>query len=249
MAYTETKRLQLAFMVKASFANTAKMLANEGSYMLPGVGAARYGYDAAKAFGKGQWLKGIGNTLGAGVNLMGGGLIGGAVKSVGMLGKGLMGAGRLGGKALGATGRIAAPTVAKIMPGTTNLAQKAVSATKPMTDWVAPKMTEIGANAGKVMQNFGTNQMAGAKRLDATLGKWTGVNRLAQTGAGKALQANPIKTQIGGSLAAGQANSAQDTLNRVRIGQQQEGTDFGDMLKQLGGYNAVDPAYIRPSGM
>lgn len=72
------KVLLVQQMEKQSF---AKEVANLGTYFIPGVGTARSGYDALKAFRGGKWLSGLGSLAIAGASLMPG--VGGVAAGIG----------------------------------------------------------------------------------------------------------------------------------------------------------------------
>lgn len=179
--------------------------ADWGSYAIPGVGTARMGYDAIKAFGQGNILGGIGNTIGAGVSLIpGGGFVGrGIGAGAKMLGRGLMRAGaptagaavRLGGRSLKSGLNTVNESLGKV-----------------------PGMMSSGAQSvAKTMPTFGGNAVAsGIKSVGGVLGRHPTMTQVGSIGPVLGLNAAGAGVQESKALATQQASNMQGMMQNWR---------------------------------
>lgn len=204
--YLGHRALQKQARIKrAGFGDVAMGAANMGTYLIPGVGTARMGYDAYKDFSQGHLLSGGANLLGAGLSLIPG--VGGGL---GMMTKGLIRGAGLGAKGLGyGSAALAGGAKAVGVGGLSNAFSRGAGMLGRVgeTAWSKP-MHELMPGTNKLWNSWNngvakqvgqahTNMVSRVGGAESTLGK--GLN-----GTYNWMKENPGKTMLGsGVIGAG----------------------------------------------
>jgi hypothetical protein len=204
---------------------TMGKILNEGSYFLPGVGTARMGYDGIRDFGRGNWMGGAANLLGAATSLVP--VVGG------MAGRGIAGAGRLLSRAgaHGASGlsRMSAPTFGKALgssfSGAGNLLQRG-----------GPLFNRGVGSIGRGFQNQ-LQRVPGVGGPLASASNWTG-NMMRQRPMAS------MMTGAGATVGLGMGQQRQDIQHQAQQEYTQQMPNMLNQLRgQMSGYNPMTYGY------
>ena len=199
---------------------TAKDVANFGSYFIPGVGTARMGYDAFNDFRGGNYLGGAANLLGAGLSLIPG--------AGGFLGKGVSAIGRLGAKGLA---RVGAPTLGKAMGAAGGMAGRGLTGMGNMVDRGVARVGQGMTRAVGAVPRVG-GMASGAMR---------GVGNMAVT--------RPGMTGLVGAGGVIGLHGAQANVNAAKEMQQQQQSGMRGMMNMMRSRPIMNnPLYARPGG-
>lgn len=199
---------------------TAKDVANFGSYFIPGVGTARMGYDAFNDFRGGNYLGGAANLLGAGLSLIPG--------AGGFLGKGVSALGRLGAKGLA---RVGAPTLGKAMGAAGGMAGRGLTSMGNMVD----------SGVSKAMGKSVSTAMRIPKIGPQVAGGLSGVNRFVTS--------RPGLTGLVGAGGVIGLHGAQANVNAAKQMQQQQQSGMQGMMNMMRSRPIMNnPLYARPGG-
>lgn len=189
---------------QASVWGAAKGIADVGSYVIPGVGTARMGYDAFNDFRQGNLLGGAANLVGAGLSL---------IPGVGIAGRGVSWLGRLAGKGLS---RIGAPTLgAAARIGGRQLGRG--------LNMVNTQMNKVAPGVGKAVVGL-------ANKMPSIGGPRFGKNLMAM---GNYMKANPTKTMLAGGVGAFALGRAGENVQQARQLEQQNRTGMSSLMNSL----------------
>lgn len=242
-----TKR---AFSAISDWTNNHPLLST-GASMIPFVGTPLMANNAINDFSNGRIMSGIGNTVGAGLGLVGMGAAGGLGKSLFQSGKSLFGL----AKAPGAAFNFAKANIPGMASGIDSLAAGAAKQMPMLAKgWGAAK--SLGNSTGSMMGGFlgkGVQKMEqGANAFDEVFNnKMPGMNRLVN---------NPLTNKVRGwnttnphtmSMFNNGADMVATNMRGPSISaeDQESGNSIADFIKQMGSdslHMNVDPANIRP---